>query len=123
VTTFVSWSTDVEICDPTCRYISDGGSSGPTPVFTYGNDAPLGQGPPPPTAKPDPPPESQSAGTAGEGGAGKSALDKVQVALDIFGLVPGVGEVADFANGVISLARGDYGGRKRCQEPFIEKTC
>lgn len=36
------------------------------------------------------------------------ALDAFQTALDIAGLAPGLGEVADCLNGVISLARGDY---------------
>ena len=34
--------------------------------------------------------------------------DKTQLALDAVGLIPGVGEFADLANGVISLARGNY---------------
>lgn len=36
------------------------------------------------------------------------ALDAFQTALDVAGLVPGAGEVADCLNGVISLARGNY---------------
>ncbi len=35
--------------------------------------------------------------------------DSLQTGLDIAGLVPGIGEVADLANGCISLARGNYG--------------
>lgn len=38
------------------------------------------------------------------------ALDKAQMALDVAGLVPIAGEVADFLNVVISLARKDYVG-------------
>lgn len=38
------------------------------------------------------------------------ALDNAQVALDVAGLVPIAGEVADFLNVVISLARKDYVG-------------
>jgi len=34
--------------------------------------------------------------------------DATQTALDAIGLIPGIGEFADLANGVISLARGDY---------------
>lgn len=34
--------------------------------------------------------------------------DATQTALDIIGLIPVVGEVADCLNGIISLARGDY---------------
>ncbi|ALH95481.1 PAAR-like domain-containing protein [Acinetobacter equi] len=39
-----------------------------------------------------------------------SALDGLQVALDIAGLIPGIGEIADGINCVICLARGDYEG-------------
>nr|WP_174505898.1 PAAR-like domain-containing protein [Acinetobacter sp. Marseille-Q1620] len=39
-----------------------------------------------------------------------TALDVLQVGLDIVGLIPGLGEIADGINGVISLARGDYVG-------------
>ena len=35
--------------------------------------------------------------------------DNVQTALDIAGLFPGLGEIADCINGCISLARGNYG--------------
>lgn len=34
--------------------------------------------------------------------------DATQTALDFIGVIPGIGEVADLANGVISLARGNY---------------
>jgi hypothetical protein len=34
----------------------------------------------------------------------------VQVVLDIIGLIPGFGEIADGINGLISLGRGDYAG-------------
>src|SRR5690606_24728691 len=37
-----------------------------------------------------------------------SRIDQLQTTLDGIGLVPGIGEVADAANGFISLARGDY---------------
>ena len=36
-------------------------------------------------------------------------LDKLQLALDLAGLIPGLGEIADFANGLISVGRGNYG--------------
>ncbi len=39
-----------------------------------------------------------------------TALDVLQTGLDIIGLVPGLGEIADGINGLISLARGDYAG-------------
>ena len=38
------------------------------------------------------------------------ALDGIQTGLDIVGLVPGVGEIADGANALISLGRGDVAG-------------
>ena len=37
-----------------------------------------------------------------------SVLDWIQGGLDAVGLVPGVGEIADGVNGVISLCRGDF---------------
>lgn len=37
----------------------------------------------------------------------KNLLDTLQVGLDLIGLIPGVGEVADGVNGLIYLARGD----------------
>jgi hypothetical protein len=39
-----------------------------------------------------------------------SLLDGLQFGLDVIGLVPGFGEVADGINGLISLGRGDYVG-------------
>mgnify|MGYP001157383124 CR=1 FL=1 len=36
----------------------------------------------------------------------EGALDKLQLALDAFGLIPGAGEIADGLNAVISLVRG-----------------
>jgi hypothetical protein len=45
-----------------------------------------------------------------EDGGGFGLLDGIQLGLDIVGLVPGFGEVADGINGVISLARGDEVG-------------
>ncbi len=39
-----------------------------------------------------------------------STLDKVQTGLDVFGMVPVVGELADLASAGISLARGDFVG-------------
>ena len=52
------------------------------------------------------PPSSDDGG----GGFWGGLLDGVQIGLDVVGLVPGVGEIADGANGLISLARGDYTG-------------
>ncbi|MFC5987847.1 contractile injection system protein, VgrG/Pvc8 family [Marinicrinis lubricantis] len=45
-----------------------------------------------------------------KGGFWGKLLDGVQLALDVVGLIPGVGEIADLANAGISLARGDYAG-------------
>ncbi|UJF32207.1 hypothetical protein [Paenibacillus hexagrammi] len=45
-----------------------------------------------------------------KGGFWGKLLDGVQIALDVVGLIPGLGEVADLANAGISLARGDYVG-------------
>lgn len=39
-----------------------------------------------------------------------AVIDYVQTGLDIIGLIPGLGEIADGLNGLISLARGDYVG-------------
>ncbi|WP_185910697.1 hypothetical protein [Xanthomonas cerealis] len=41
---------------------------------------------------------------------GEAILDGTQVALDVAGLIPVVGDVADVASGLVSLARGDYVG-------------
>ncbi|NQD54407.1 hypothetical protein HP546_03415 [Pseudomonas sp. CM25] len=45
-----------------------------------------------------------------EGATGDEILDGLQLGLDIVGLIPVVGEIADVANAGISLARGDYAG-------------
>lgn len=37
-------------------------------------------------------------------------LDKVGTALDVVGMIPGIGDVADAINGVLCLARGDFWG-------------
>ena len=39
-----------------------------------------------------------------------AVLDGVQAGLDVAGLVPGVGEIADGVNALISLGRGDVAG-------------
>nr|WP_314477599.1 GH-E family nuclease [uncultured Pseudomonas sp.] len=48
--------------------------------------------------------------TPAEGITGDQILDGLQLGLDIVGLIPVVGELADVANAGISLARGDYAG-------------
>lgn len=57
-------------------------------------------------ASPAPAPSDDGGG----GGFWSGALDVTQVGLDVVGLVPGLGEIADGANGLISLGRGDYVG-------------
>lgn len=44
----------------------------------------------------------------GGGGTGAAVLDGVQTALDVVGLIPGLGEIADGVNSLIYTARGDY---------------
>lgn len=48
--------------------------------------------------------------TPAEGVTGDEILDGIQLGLDIVGLIPVAGEIADIANAGISLARGDYAG-------------
>lgn len=42
------------------------------------------------------------------GGMGTAILDGVQTGLDVVGLIPGVGEIADGVNALIYTGRGDY---------------
>lgn len=48
--------------------------------------------------------------TEAEAKSGGGWLDALQIGLDVVGLIPGVGEIADLANAGISAARGDYVG-------------
>ncbi|MGO3983026.1 hypothetical protein ABI582_01445 [Pseudomonas sp. SAS7] len=48
--------------------------------------------------------------TSAEGITGNEILDGLQLGLDVVGLIPVFGELADVANAGISLARGDYAG-------------
>lgn len=48
--------------------------------------------------------------TPAEDDTGDKILDGLQLGLDVAGLIPVVGEIADLANAGISLARGDYAG-------------
>jgi len=48
--------------------------------------------------------------TPAEGITGEQVLDGIQLGLDIVGLIPVVGEIADVANAGISVSRGDYAG-------------
>lgn len=60
-----------------------------------------------PATQANPPIEAE---TEAEGITGEQVLDGIQLGLDVVGLIPVVGEVADVANAVVSLARGDYVG-------------
>ncbi|WPO00213.1 GH-E family nuclease [Pseudomonas sp. MUP55] len=60
-----------------------------------------------PASRANPPIEPE---TEEEGITGEQILDGIQLGLDVVGLIPVVGEVADIASGIISLARGDYVG-------------
>ncbi|WCY00807.1 hypothetical protein KK201_28685 [Pseudomonas aeruginosa] len=48
--------------------------------------------------------------TPAEEDTGDKLLDGLQLGLDVVGLIPVAGEIADLANAGISLARGDYAG-------------
>ena len=48
--------------------------------------------------------------TEEEGITGEQVLDGIQLGLDVVGLIPVVGEVADIASAAISIVRGDYVG-------------
>ncbi|MCL6559915.1 MAG: hypothetical protein K6U74_14205, partial [Firmicutes bacterium] len=54
----------------------------------------------------EPPPEEPKKEGFNWGGL----LDGVQLALDVVGLIPGVGEIADLANAGVSALRGDWAG-------------
>jgi hypothetical protein len=54
-----------------------------------------------PTVKPE---------TVAEASTGTQVLDGLQTGLDVAGLIPGVGEIADLANAGISALRGDWVG-------------
>jgi hypothetical protein len=54
-----------------------------------------------PTVKPE---------TVAEASTGTQVLDGLQIGLDVAGLIPGVGEIADLANAGISALRGDWVG-------------
>lgn len=53
---------------------------------------------------------SEQAESSDDDDGGFSFLDGAQLVLDVAGLVPVFGEVADGANALISLGRGDYAG-------------
>ncbi|MBV4481521.1 hypothetical protein [Pseudomonas khavaziana] len=77
--------------------------SGNTIGRVVGETAPLAV----PASQANPPIEAE---TEEEGITGEQILDGIQLGLDVVGLIPVVGEVADIASGIISLFRGDYVG-------------
>jgi RHS repeat-associated protein len=52
---------------------------------------------------------NQGTGATGSKSGSDGMLDTIQGTLDVIGLAPVFGEVADFANALISLGRGNYG--------------
>ena len=60
-----------------------------------------------PASQANPPIEAES---EEEGITGERVLDGVQLGLDVVGLIPVFGEIADLANAGVSAARGDYVG-------------
>ncbi|VVN92577.1 polymorphic toxin type 15 domain-containing protein [Pseudomonas fluorescens] len=60
-----------------------------------------------PASEANPPVEAE---TEAEAVTGAQILDGIQLGLDVVGLVPVFGEVADIANAGVSAARGDYVG-------------
>ncbi|MEJ3721801.1 hypothetical protein WGM54_28330, partial [Paenibacillus polymyxa] len=60
-----------------------------------------------PASHANPPIEAE---TDAESTTGDKILDGVQIGLDVVGLIPVFGEIADVANAGISLERGDYVG-------------
>ncbi|MCU0492728.1 MAG: hypothetical protein MUD01_14140 [Chloroflexaceae bacterium] len=53
---------------------------------------------------------TQAGNPGGNPFANFSFWDWAQLALDLFGFIPGVGEIADFINAIISAIRGDWAG-------------
>jgi hypothetical protein len=60
-----------------------------------------------PASRANPPIEAE---TEEEGITGEQILDGIQLGLDVVGLIPVFGEIADLANAGVSAARGDYVG-------------
>ncbi|MBK4991364.1 DNA/RNA non-specific endonuclease [Pseudomonas sp. S36] len=96
---------------PTYRELYPSSRSGGATTTPNGNTLGRVNGETPASAKAanDANPEVESESPA-EGLTGDEILDGIQLGLDIFGLIPVVGEIADVANAGISLARGDYAG-------------
>ncbi len=80
------------------------------PNTQYTNDPELGWIPVSPNAQPVQWTTQNEYDAEKEGGptTWDKYLNATQTALDVIGLIPGIGEFADLANGVISLARGNY---------------
>ncbi|WP_211230855.1 hypothetical protein [Pseudomonas parafulva] len=96
---------------PTYRELYPSSRSGGTTTTPNGNTLGRVNGETPASAKAanDANPRVESESPA-EGLTGDEILDGIQLGLDIFGLIPVVGEIADVANAGISLGRGDYAG-------------
>lgn len=62
----------------------------------------------PPIPEPEDPPPPQAPPKEKKKGFWGKMLDGVQLVLDVAGMVPGIGEIADLANAAIYTARGDY---------------
>ncbi|MDW8373923.1 MAG: hypothetical protein RMM29_09800 [Planctomycetota bacterium] len=85
-----------------------------------GLDAAAGDRLPPPASRPTPSPTGVTPTTASAPPlpdapatvelSPADVLDGIQMGLDVVGLIPGVGEIADLVNATISLGRGDYLG-------------
>lgn len=79
------------------------GANGNTTGKVVGEQAPAGV----PAAEANPAVQPE---TDAEAAFHEKVLDGVQIGLDVVGLIPGVGEIADGTNAVISAFRGDWVG-------------
>lgn len=89
--------------DPALRRHGGTNANGNTIGRVVGETAPAAV----PATQANPPIEAE---TEEEGITGEQILDGIQLGLDGVGLIPVVGEVADIANAVVSVVRGDYVG-------------
>lgn len=89
--------------DPALRPKGGTSANGNTLGRVVGQTAPTAV----PAEQANPPVEAE---TEEEGITGEQVLDGIQLGLDVVGLIPVVGEVADIASAAISLVRGDYVG-------------
>lgn len=89
--------------DPALRPKSGTSANGNTLGRVVGQTAPTAV----PAEQGNPPIEVES---EEESITGEQVLDGIQLGLDVVGLIPVVGEVADIASAAVSLVRGDYVG-------------